>query len=101
MNLLKKLKHISSTEEAISILLSAENALRYNRKKLLAEYAVGVTEEEALAIELCGTSGKDMVLSLINEGKYEMEFLRDASYNTERCIPLVLRVLNLFLIRNK
>lgn len=101
MNLLNQLQYVSSTEEALSILLSAENALDYNKEELLDKFVEGVTEEEALALELCGISGEDLVLSLIKNGKYEMEFLRDISFNSDRCIPLIIRVLNLFLINRK
>ena len=101
MNILSKVSGLDNIPQVLSILMSADNALNYNKEKLLSKYVEGVTEEEAIALELCGTSGKELVLGFIQEGLFVEKFFTNISFNSERCIPLIVRAINLAYINHR
>jgi hypothetical protein len=99
--MLEKLREVKNVQEALSILLNAENALAYNKIDLMNRYVENCPEDNALALELSGTSGEYMVLGFIREGKFIESFLENVSYNSSRSIPLVVRAINLHCINQK
>jgi len=97
MNLLN---NVTTIDEAIMRLLSHPYALNYNEEKMMESYNKSkVSEKEVLASHLCGMSGESIVIAFMDGDKDAIEpFLKNVSFNTEKSIPLILRVINLRLI---
>lgn len=83
-------------------LLQQPNVLDYNKTAMLEKFVEGVTEETAIALTLCGTSGERMALAFMNGNSQAIEpFLDNVSYNSAISNPYILRAINLHLINTK
>jgi hypothetical protein len=50
--MLQNLANCTTIEEAVMFLLSFDNALSYNKEALLEKYVDGVSEQEAIGLDL-------------------------------------------------
>lgn len=98
--MLQNLANCTTIEEAVMLLLSFDNALSYNKEALLEKYVDGVSEQEAIGLYLCGTSGCELVLAFI-AGHRLQQFLTNVSFNSVSSVPLILRAIQLRIANQK
>lgn len=83
-------------------LLRQPNVLDYNKAAMLEKFVEGVTEETAIALTLCGTSGERMAVAFMQGNEKAIEpFIDNVSYNGSISNPYILRAINLHLINMK
>jgi len=101
MNILAGLKGLNNVPQALILLISAGNAVGYNKEQLLSHYKPGISEVRAIALELCGGANEKIAVEFMTEGNCIEEFFNNVSYNSEQSIPLIMRAINLAYVNYK
>lgn len=101
MNVLESIAELENIPQVLSILMSADNALDYNKEKLIEQYCKGGSELSALALTLCGYANEELVYEFVEKGTKIKEFLKNVACNDKESIPLIIRVINLAYINQR
>jgi hypothetical protein len=93
-----------TVKEVVLELLKYPNALEYDTK-VFSIFSNDLSEEHRIALYLCGISGKQNAITFMNATEeildsfyVQTDFLTNVKHNSEECIPVILRAINIRLI---